>query len=98
MVTQEKIRVVFTFEERGLVGLEEITEDGNYSCLAETVHDSLQITRSLQNLAKRGYSQIIVRDPVPEEERLLMIPTIRAVARKVSHRGKRENYGYRNRS
>ena len=37
MATQEKIRVVFTFEERGLAGLEEITEDGNYSCLAETV-------------------------------------------------------------
>ena len=91
MATKEKIRVVFTFEERGLAALEEMTEDGNYSCLAETVHDSLQITRSLQNLA-------IVRDPVTEEERLLIIPTIRAVTRKVSNRGKRENYGYRNRS
>ena len=98
MATQEKIRVVFTFEERGLAALEEMTADGNYSCLAETVRDSLTITRALQNLAKRGYSQIIVRDPVTEEERLLIIPTIRAVTRKVSNRGKRENYGYRNSS
>ena len=82
MATQEKVRVVFTFEARGLAALEEMTEAGNYSCLAETVHDSLQITRSLQNLAKRGYSEIIVRDPGTEEERLLMIPTIRAVAQK----------------
>ena len=82
MATKEKIRVVFTFEERGLAALEDMTEAGNYSCLAETVHDLLQITRSLQNLTKRGYSEIIVRDPETEEERLLTIPTIQAVAQK----------------
>ena len=82
MATKEEIRVVFTFDEDSLAGLEEIREDGNYSGLAETVRDSLQITRSLQKLAKRGYSQIIVRDPVTEEERLLMIPTLTAVALK----------------
>ena len=80
MATKEKIRVVFTFEERGLAALEEMTADGNYSCLAETVRDSLTITRALQTHAKKGYSQIIVRDPVTEEERLLIIPTIRAVS------------------
>ena len=98
MATKENKRVVFTFDAHSLADLEEMKEEGPYSSLAETVHDSLQITRSLQNLAKRGYSEIIVRDPVTEEERLLMIPTIRAVARKVSNRGKRENYGYRNSS
>ncbi len=98
MATQEKIRVAFTFDVHSLADLEEMKEEGPYSCLAETVHDSLQITRALQTQAKNGYNEIIVRDPVPEEERLLMIPTIRAVARKVSNRGKRENYGYRNRS
>ena len=82
MATKEEIRVVFTFDEDSLAGLEEIREDGNYSGLAETVRDSLQITRSLQKLAKRGYIQIIVRDPETEEERLLMIPTLTAVALK----------------
>ena len=58
------------------MALKEMTEAGNYSCLAETMHDSLQ------NLAERGYSEIIVRDPETEEERLLTIPTIQAVAQK----------------
>ena len=82
MATQEKVRVVFTFEERGLAALEEMTEDGNYSGLADTVRDSLAITRALQTHAKNGYNEIIVRNPDTEEEQLLMIPTIRAVARK----------------
>ena len=56
MAAKEKMRIVFiTFDEQRLAGLEEIKDDGNYSCFAETVRDSLQITRSLQKLAKRGY-------------------------------------------
>ena len=86
MASKEKTRIVFTFDEHSLAGLEEIKNDGNYSCFAETVRDSLQITRSLQKLAKRGYSEIIVRDPKTEEERLLVIPTIQAVSRKGKYR------------
>ena len=82
MATNEKTRVVFTFNQNSLAALEEIKENGNYSTLAETVHDSLQITRTLQKLAQRGYRQIIVRDPKTDEERLLTIPTIQAVSRK----------------
>ena len=82
MAAKEKTRIVFTFDEDSLAGLEEIKEDGNYSCFAETVRDSLQITRSLQKLAKRGYSETIVRDPKTQEERLLIILTIRALSQK----------------
>ena len=46
MAAKEKMRIVFTFDEQSLVGLEEIKDDGNYSCFAETVRDSLQITRN----------------------------------------------------
>ena len=48
MGTKEKTRVVFTFDEDSLAGLEDIRDDGNYSGLTETGSDSLQITRSLQ--------------------------------------------------
>ena len=82
MAAKKKMRIVFTFDEESLASLEEIKDDGNYSCFAETVRESLQITRSLQKLAKRGYSEIIVRDPKTEDERLLIIPTIQAVAQK----------------
>ena len=73
MAAKKKIRIVFTFDEQSLAVLEEIKDDGNYACFAETVRDSLQITRSLQKLAKRGYSEIIVRDPKTEEERLTYV-------------------------
>ena len=86
MAVKEKTRIVFTFDEQSLAGLEDIKDDGNYACFAETVRDSLQITRSLQKLAKKGYSEIIVRDPETENERLLIIPTIQAVFQKDKYR------------
>lgn len=86
MAAKEKTRIVFTFDVNSFEALEEMKEEGHYSSLAETVRDSLQITRSLQKLAKRGYSEIIVRDPKTEEERLLIIPTIQAVSQKGKHR------------
>ena len=82
MAAKKKTRIVFTFDEQSLAGLEEMTDDGNYACFAETVRDSLQITRSLQKLAKRGYSEIIIRDPETEEERLLVIPSLRSLSQK----------------
>ena len=82
MATEEKTRVVFTFDEHSLAGIEAIKEDGNYSCLAETVRDSLRITRTLQTQAKHGYNQVIVRNPDTQEERLLRIPTIPSLSRK----------------
>ena len=82
MAVKEKTRVAFTFDVNSLETLEEMKEEGHYSSLAETVRDSLQITRSLQKLAKRGYSEIIVRDPETEEERLLIIPTLWSLSQK----------------
>ena len=64
----------------------------NYSCLADTMRDSLSITQALQTQAKKGYNEIIVRNPDTEEERLLVIPTIRAVARKGKQFWKARNW------
>ena len=89
MAVKEKTRIVFTFDEQSLAGLEEIKDDGNYDCFAETVRDSLQITRSLQKLAKRGYSEIIVRDPkLKMNESLLFLHYSRFLER-VSNRKKK---------
>ena len=82
MAAKKKIRIVFTFDVNSLEALEEMKEEGHYSSLAETVRDSLQITRSLQKLAKRGYSEIIVRDPKTENERVLVIPSLQSLSRK----------------
>ena len=82
MAAKEKTRIAFTFDEESLAGLEEIKNDGNYSCFAETVRDSLQINRALQTQAKKGYNEIIVRDPETGDERVLVIPSLQSLSRK----------------
>lgn len=81
MGTREKIRVAFTFDEQSLAGLEEIQKDGNYSCFAETVRDSLQINRALQIQAKNGYNEIILRHSKTGDERVLVIPSLQSFYR-----------------
>jgi hypothetical protein len=69
-------RVVFSFDERSLESLKQITEQGRFSSMADTVRDSLQISRALQSQAGRGFTEVIVRNPETKEERVLVIPTL----------------------
>ncbi len=82
MATKESKRVAFTFDVNSLEALEEMKEEGHYSSLAETVRDSLQINRALQTQAKKGYNEIIVRDPETGNERVLVIPSLLSLSRK----------------
>lgn len=82
MATKESKRVAFTFDVNSLEALEEMKEEGHYSSLAETVRDSLQINRALQTQAKKGYNEIIVRDPETGNERVLVIPSLQSLSRK----------------
>ena len=65
-------RVVFTFEAESFSALEKLQEDGDYPSLAETVKDSLKIMRTLQQHAKRGYTELIVRTPNTDTEKLVL--------------------------
>jgi hypothetical protein len=69
-------RVVFSFDERSLESLQQLTEQGRFSSMADTVRDSLQISRALQSQAGRGFTEVIVRNPETKEERVLVIPTL----------------------
>ena len=82
MATKDSKRVAFTFDMNSLEALEEMKEEGHYSSLAETVRDSLQINRALQTQAKKGYNEIIVRDPETGNERVLVIPSLQSLSRK----------------
>lgn len=70
-------RVVFTFDERSLDSLERLTEQGHFSSMADTVRESLQISRALQSQAEQGFTEVIVRNPETKEERVLVIPNLR---------------------
>jgi hypothetical protein len=75
-------RVVFTFDERSLESLKTLTEQGSYPSMANAVKDSLQISRALQNQAEQGFTEIIVRNPETNEERVIVIPTLVAPSKR----------------
>jgi Arc/MetJ-type ribon-helix-helix transcriptional regulator len=75
-------RVVFSFDERSLESLNKLTEQGRFSSMADTVRDSLQVTRALQTQAQQGYTEVIVRNPETNEERVLVIPNLQPPAGK----------------
>lgn len=69
-------RVVFTFDVRSLESLQKLTEQGRFSSMADTVRESLQISRALQSQAGQGFTEVMVRNPETHEERVLVIPTL----------------------
>lgn len=69
-------RVVFTFDERSLTSLEDLTAQGRFPSMAETVRESLQISRALQRQAEQGFTEVVVRNPDTNEERVIVIPTL----------------------
>ena len=69
-------RVVFTFDERSLESLKTMTDQGNYQSMASAVKDSLQISRALQSQSEQGFSEIIVRNPETNEERVIVVPSL----------------------
>ncbi len=71
-------RVVFSFDERSLESLQKLTEQGRFSSMADTVRESLQISRALQGQAHQGYTEVVVRNPETNEERVLVIPNLQA--------------------
>jgi Arc/MetJ-type ribon-helix-helix transcriptional regulator len=71
-------RVVFSFDERSLESLEKLTEQGRFSSMADTVRESLQISRALQSQAGQGFTEVLVRNPETNEERVLVLPPLQA--------------------
>ena len=67
-------RLVFTFDERSLESLEKIKQQGRFSSLADTVRNSLQISKALQSQGEQGFKEVVVRNPDTKEERVLVIP------------------------
>jgi hypothetical protein len=47
--------------------------------MAETVRESLQISRALQSQAKKGFKELVVRNPETGEERVIVIPHLESM-------------------
>lgn len=72
-------RVAFTFDERSLKNLEQMTDEGQYSSMADTVRESLQINRALQSQAKNGFTEVVMRNPETGDERVVVIPRLQII-------------------
>lgn len=77
-------RVEFTFDDRSVRTLARMTEDGQYSSMADCVRESLQITRALHLGARQGFTEVRVRNPSTNREREVVIPRLHLVAAKVA--------------
>lgn len=69
-------RVAFTFDERNYKTLEELTDKGGFTSLAETVRESIQTSRALQDQVEQGFSEFVVRNPKTGKERVVVIPSL----------------------
>jgi hypothetical protein len=82
MNNKKSKRVAFTFDERSLATLEDMTMEGKFSTMADTVRDSLQISRALQAQAKGGFTEVVVRNPETGEEKVIVIPSLQSVSKR----------------
>ena len=82
MSAKKNKRVAFMFDDRSLATLQNMTAEGDYASMADTVRDSLQISLALQTQVKKGFTEIVTRNPEKGEERVLIIPSLQTVSKK----------------
>ncbi|MCD0167280.1 hypothetical protein [Deinococcus sp. 12RED42] len=80
-------RVAFTFDDRSLQTLDQMTHEGRFASMAETVRESLQINRTFQALAAQGFTEVILRRPATGQERTLTIPRLSLIRARAVLRG-----------
>lgn len=73
-------RVAFTFDDHSVRTLEQMTQEGRFSSMADTVRESLQISRALQTQAKKGFTEIVMRNPETQQERVVVVPRLASMA------------------
>lgn len=72
-------RVAFTFDDHSLRTLRDMTEDGQYSSMADCVRESLQITRALHLCARQGYTELVMRKADSNVEKVVVIPRLQLI-------------------
>lgn len=74
-------KVVFTFDEASLANLKEIKEKMGFSSLGSAVRDSIDVSETLQDEVENGFTEIIVRNPKTNEEKTIVIPSLKKYAK-----------------
>jgi hypothetical protein len=68
----EGTRVIFDFDEENLEVLRRMTNQFQFEDMGETVRQSLRVVFALREQAKEGYTQVVVRNPSTQGEKILV--------------------------
>jgi hypothetical protein len=74
-------RVVFTFDDSSLQSLNHIKERGEYSSMGTAVRDSIQLSEVLQEQVADGFTEVVLRNPHTDQEKILVFPVLRRIAK-----------------
>ena len=74
-------RVVFTFDDSSLDSLKQVKERGDFASLGTAVRESVQLSEVLQDQVADGFSELILRNPATKQEKTLVIPSLRKLAK-----------------
>jgi hypothetical protein len=74
-------RVVFTFDEGSLESLRQIQNRGDFSSMGTAVRDSIQLSEILQDQVSEGFTEVVLRNPSTNQEKILIIPSLQKIAK-----------------
>lgn len=70
-------RVVFTFDDHSYETLKSLREKGDFSSMGTAVKESIQLSEILQDQVSQGFSEVVLRNPKTNQEKVLIIPSLR---------------------
>lgn len=74
-------RVVFTFDDQSLDTLKALKDRGGFSSMGTAVRESVQLNEILQDQVSEGFTEVILRNPKTNQEKTLLIPSLRRTAK-----------------
>jgi len=86
-------RVVFTFDESSLDSLKQVQEKGDFASMGTAVREAVQISEVLQEQAADGFTELILRNPKTNQEKTIIIPSLKRVTAKATKAARAETAG-----
>jgi len=80
-------RVVFTFDDNSLESLKNVQERGDFASMGTAVRESIQLSEILQDQVADGFTEVILRNPRTQQEKTIIIPSLRRVGKTKSATG-----------
>lgn len=69
-------RILFSFDSRNYRNLRDLVAIGRFSTTSDAVRDAVQVARALHDQAQEGYTEIVVRNPKTQQERVVIVPSL----------------------